>query len=328
MIAGNAATIAGVGTATITATQAANGNYASANISANVTVTAATPSLGAFTLPGQANGLLTIPYAPNFTVLLPQPTSASAGAWTYVSSDSSVIVIAGNAATIAGVGTTTITATQAANGNYASASILANVMVTAPIPVSTPTPTPPPHPTPTPTPIPTPPSNQLPQTIRPFATIPSKSFGTTFTITPPRSSVSLPVTVSVKSGPASISGNMVTVTGVGTVVLAADQAGNANYATAPQVTTQFISTQASQTISAFQGIQSTQRPGNSIQVTTPLATSGLPVNWFVKSGPATLTGNILKFTDGERGTVILQATQSGNANYLAATTVTKKITVK
>jgi hypothetical protein len=44
----------------------------------------------------------------------------------------------------------------------------------------------------------------------------------------------------VKSGPATISGNIVTLTGaVGTVVLAANQAGDANHSKAKEVTTSF-----------------------------------------------------------------------------------------
>ncbi len=57
--------------------------------------------------------------------------------------------------------------------------------------------------------------------------------------TPPVATSGLPVALSVKSGPATISGNMVTVTGVGTVVLAANQGGSAVYNPATEVTTSF-----------------------------------------------------------------------------------------
>jgi hypothetical protein len=46
----------------------------------------------------------------------------------------------------------------------------------------------------------------------------------------------LPVTFSVLSGPGTVSGSTLTITGVGTVVVAANQAGNTYYAAAPQVT--------------------------------------------------------------------------------------------
>ena len=46
----------------------------------------------------------------------------------------------------------------------------------------------------------------------------------------------LPVTFSVVSGPGSVAGSTLTITGAGTVVVAANQAGNTNYAAAAQVT--------------------------------------------------------------------------------------------
>ena len=79
------------------------------------------------------------------------------------------------------------------------------------------------------------------QTIAAFTPISSKTTGTApFTVTAPQATSGLPVTLSVKSGPASISGNTVTLTGqTGTVVIAANQPGNANYSPAPEVTTSF-----------------------------------------------------------------------------------------
>jgi hypothetical protein len=78
------------------------------------------------------------------------------------------------------------------------------------------------------------------QRIGPFVKISAKTVSAApFDVTPPSSNRGLPVTLSVKSGPAKISGNKVTLTGVGTVVLAANQAGNANYLAARQVTTSF-----------------------------------------------------------------------------------------
>jgi hypothetical protein len=78
------------------------------------------------------------------------------------------------------------------------------------------------------------------QTIGAFAAIGNKTYGvSTFAVTTPTASSRLPVVLSVKSGPAMVSGNMVTVTGVGTVVLAVNQAGNENFNAAAEVTTSF-----------------------------------------------------------------------------------------
>jgi hypothetical protein len=49
---------------------------------------------------------------------------------------------------------------------------------------------------------------------------------------------------SVLSGPATVAGSTLTLTGIGTVVVAADQAGNENYSASPQVTRSFHVRQA------------------------------------------------------------------------------------
>jgi hypothetical protein len=90
------------------------------------------------------------------------------------------------------------------------------------------------------------------QTIGAFSAIGDKVYGVApFEVTPPVASSGLPIVVSVKNGPATMSGNMVTVTGVGTVVLAANQAGNTNYDSAAEVTTSFAVSKATPVISTL-----------------------------------------------------------------------------
>src|SRR6202041_1283473 len=60
---------------------------------------------------------------------------------------------------------------------------------------------------------------------------------------------SSPVVFSIVSGPGTISGNILTITGAGTVVVAANQTGNANYAAAAQVTQSVTVTQATPVLS-------------------------------------------------------------------------------
>jgi hypothetical protein len=55
------------------------------------------------------------------------------------------------------------------------------------------------------------------------------------------------------------------------------------------------------------------------------ASSGLSVSYSVTSGPATVSGNTLTITGA--GSVTIQATQAGNANWNAATPVSQTITV-
>lgn len=112
-INGSTVTIVGAGSATITATQEANGRF----------------SAGSATMSLQVNGMApTITFADltkshidaNFTL---SPTSNSPGAFSFISSNSSLVSISGNTADIVGThGIMTVTANQAASGNFAAAS--------------------------------------------------------------------------------------------------------------------------------------------------------------------------------------------------------------
>ena len=83
---------------------------------------ATTPlTLGAFSLPGLTAG--------GAAVALTPPTSNSAGAFSFSSSDLSVASVSGNMLTPVGGGTATITATQAAYGLYPSGSTTATLSV-------------------------------------------------------------------------------------------------------------------------------------------------------------------------------------------------------
>ena len=74
-------------------------------------------------------------------------------------------------------------------------------------------------------------------------------------------------------------------------------------------------------------------PGSQLTTnTTPLtatASSGLPLTYAIASGPAVLgyTSNTTYMTYTNSGTVTVTASQSGNSNYLAATTVTQTFAV-
>jgi hypothetical protein len=81
-------------------------------------------------------------------------------------------------------------------------------------------------------------SNTVTQTIS-FNSIPQKYYGNSpFTLLATSSS-NLPVTFTVVSGPAQISGNTIILTGTGTVVVQASQAGNSLYNAATSVTQSF-----------------------------------------------------------------------------------------
>ena len=109
-------TIVGIGTTTITATQSNYQKYAEVSTTAIFNVTEfEPPTLSSFTIPTKTIG--------DTPFVITAPTSNSAGAFTYTSSNTSVATVSGATVTILSIGTTTITATQAANSPYDTAGI-------------------------------------------------------------------------------------------------------------------------------------------------------------------------------------------------------------
>jgi cyclophilin family peptidyl-prolyl cis-trans isomerase len=139
------------------------------------------------------------------------------------------------------------------------------------------------------------------------------------------SSATLPVLFSVKSGPATLTGSSLKITGPGTVSIAANQSGNSNYFPAPEIVNSYR-TASNQTISAFGSITNRPYTTNPLSITLPAATSALPVTLSVKSGPATLLSSNTISLKGT-GTVTLAADQAGNSNNFAAPQVTTSFVV-
>ncbi len=154
------------------------------------------------------------------------------------------------------------------------------------------------------------------QTIT-FAAITDKTYGDApFTLSATASS-GLAVTYSVVSGPVSLSGNEVTITGAGAATISVNQAGDANYLPAPEVTQTFTIAKADQVIT-FAAIEDQILEDGSMTLSAE-AGSGLPVSFSVVSGPVTINGNEATF-DG-LGTVTIAASQAGNDNFNAAPVV-------
>jgi hypothetical protein len=150
----------------------------------------------------------------------------------------------------------------------------------------------------------------------------SAAYNSSFTVAASASS-GLPVAFT-SSGACTNSGATFTmISGTGTCSVIANQAGNPNYySAAPQVTQSANATKASQTIT-FPPISTQNGPGR--VALTATATSGLTVTYSVISGPATVSGSTLTITGG--GSVTVQASQAGNANYAPATPVSQTFTV-
>ena len=111
---------------TITANQAASGNYSASSTTFTVLVNGKTPTYGSFSIPAATYGDASFsiaPYAPT--------TDSSAVPFTYTSSDPTVATISSNGTviTIIGQGYTTITASQVASGNFTAGSVTTSFLV-------------------------------------------------------------------------------------------------------------------------------------------------------------------------------------------------------
>ena len=288
---GNFIIITGAGLVTLDANQPGTSTVTAApEVTTSFTVSPASQTIAPFQTIATRR-FSPVPFAINF------PTSSS-GLPVTVSVQSGLAMISGHTITLTGTGTVVLAADQAGNTNYLAAStVTTSFLVTGP-----------------------------PQKITPFKPITTRVYSPTpFTIPLPTASSGLPVTVTVLSGPATISGDVVTTTGVGTVELAANQPGNASFAAAPQVTTKFAIIKAHQTISPFPSIAGVTFGVSPFAITPPTSSSGLPVTVTVAKGPATIAGNVITVTGV--GRVELVATQVGNPLYDAARPVITTFTV-
>lgn len=166
--------------------------------------------------------------------------------------------------------------------------------------------------------------NQEPQTIT-FDPIDDKVFNAEPFDVSASASSGLPVTFGIVSGPATIEGSTITLTGeLGTVTVEANQEGNFDFAPAPTETQSFEVTKIAQTID-FPAIDDREATDPPFEVTAS-ATSGLPVSFSIVSGPATIEGSTVTLT-GVSGTVTVEATQDGDENHEAATPVSQSFEV-
>lgn len=128
------------------------------------------------------------------------------------------------------------------------------------------------------------PSTQGSQTINfPQPATPATA-GSSATLTATASS-GLAINYTITSGPATISGSTVTYTGVGTVVIAANQAGNANYTAAPTVSDTVTTTAAPASYTAATEPVGTASPTQTAYVT--ITTAGTPSTISVVTQGAT-----------------------------------------
>jgi len=287
-VSGTTVTLVAVGTCSIQATQAGNANYAAATpVSQSFQVTQANQTITFGTLSSQVFG------AAPFTV---GATASSGLVVAFASTTPAICTVSGTTVTLVAVGTCTIQATQAGNTNYAAATpVSQGFQVT-----------------------------QASQTIG-FGTLSSQVFGAApFTVGATASSGLVVGFASTTPAVCMVSGTTVTLVAVGTCSIQATQAGNANYAAANPVSQSFQVTQANQTITF--GTLSSQVFGAAPFTVGATASSGLVVA-FASTTPAICTVSGTTVTLVAAGTCSIQATQAGNANYAAATPVSRSFQV-
>jgi NHL repeat len=246
-------------------------SFASSSATATLTVTAIMPTLSFAPIAAQTNG------NPPFVV---SATSASSGAVTYTVV-SGPATIAGNMVTLTGPGTVTLSASQAASGNYAAATATISFTVAA--------------------------APGAPVPTLSFAPIAAQTYGNPPFAVSATSPSSGAVTYAIVSGPATVAGNIVTLTGAGTVVLSASQAASGQYAAATVTVTFTVApavvppTGFTLTAGAGSGAESvlpggaaafnlTLTPGSGLTYPDPLTLSatGLPAGATVTFSPATI----------------------------------------
>jgi len=145
----------------------------------------------------------------------------------------------------------------------------------------------------------------------------------------------LPVAFSV-TGPGSLNGNTITITGAGSVVVAANQAGNGNYSAAAAVS-QTIKVNKATPTAALLSSELTGSYGASVTLTATLTGAGsAPTgtvtfqNGSTSIGTGTLNSNgvaMLVLTTLPIGADSLKASYGGDTNYATATSAAVSVTI-
>ncbi|QYM79845.1 putative Ig domain-containing protein [Horticoccus luteus] len=356
-MANGVVTLTGAGTVTLRASQAGDARYAAAtDVNVSFTVEKAVPLLTWAAPAGIVYGTALSETQLNATASVP-------GVFVY-SPAAGTVLDAGSGAVLS------VTFTPAETENYTRATATTTIAVAA-----------------------------ATQTIS-YAPVGAKTFGDAPFIVAASASSGLPVTIVVAAGPASVANGAVTLSGAGAVTLVLRQAGNANFAAAPDVpvmfsvakdqpllaweapaaiaygtvlssaqlnatadvagtfvydppagtvlaageaqvlsvtftpddAADFTKATATTTITVAPAAQTiavdpitAKTFGDAAFAVTATATSGLPVDVSVVSGPATMANGVVTLTGA--GAVSLRASQAGDPNFKAADDVVVSFTV-
>ena len=206
----------------------------------------------------------------------------------YESSNTNVATVSGHTLTIVGAGEATITAKQDGDKAHLAATPVSKTITIA----------------------------KLDQTItweQEFAA--DLTIGNTVELNATATSGEAVVFVSSNEAVATISGNVLTVTGVGETTITASQSGNNNYNAATEVTKTLSIDKLTQTIAWNQDIANLQI-GESVTLDAT-ASSGLEII-YTSNNEAVASINGTTLTINAEGSVVITATQAGNETYKAA----------
>ncbi|NJK95405.1 MAG: hypothetical protein HC905_11275 [Bacteroidales bacterium] len=287
-IVANQIHIVGVGTSTITASQAGNATYAAASdVTQLLTVNKNSQTITFAAIPAKTYG--TADFSPG-------ATASSGLTVSYASSDPAVATIVANQIHIIGVGTSTITASQSGNSNYNAASDVVQTLTV----------------------------NKANQTIT-FGALTAMTYGDADLAPGATSSSGLSVAYA-SSNPAvaTIVAGKIHIISSGSSIITASQAGDANYNAATNVTQTLTVNKASQTITF--GALPGKTYGDVDMDPAASSSSGLTVSYSSgNTAVATIVAGKIHITGA--GSAVITASQSGDGNYSAASNVTQTLTV-
>jgi len=170
------------------------------------------------------------------------------------------------------------------------------------------------------------------QTIADFAPIAAGTWAgdktKTIKLVAPAATSKLAVTLSVVSGPGTISGTTLTPTGAGSITIAADQSGNDNYNAAGRVTTTVVVNPGANKLSAFaKPVPAKPAYGATFSIPVPKGLASTPVVITATGATVSSDGTTATFTPTADGNVVITANQDADANWVAATPVTTTVVV-
>jgi hypothetical protein len=284
-ISGNTLSLSGAGSITIRASQSGDDkNNAAAVVDRSFTVSKANQTITFAPLPNRTYG------DGPFTL----SATSSSGLDVSFSVVDGPATISGNTVSLSGAGPVTIRASQSGDDKNNAATVVDRSFTVS----------------------------KANQTIT-FAPLPNRTYGDgPFTLSATSSS-GLDVSFSVVDGPATISGNTVSLSGAGPVTIRASQSGDDKNNPAAVVDRSFTVSKANQTIT-FASLPN-RTYGDGPFTLSATSSSGLDVSFSVVDGPATISGNTVSLSGAGRLTI--RASQSGDEKNNAATAVDRSFTV-